>query len=67
MHWSLDVSFGEDAARIRRGHAADNFTRLRRFALGLLARQSSQKVGKKAKSKLCSWYHDYLLKVLNEQ
>jgi len=66
LHWSLDVSFGEDAARIRQGHAAENFSRLRRFALGLLARESSQKVGKKAKSKLCSWDHHYLLKVLTQ-
>lgn len=66
LHWSLDVSFGEGASRIRQGHAAEKFSRLRRFALGLLARESSQTVGKRAKSKLCSWDHDYLLKVLNQ-
>ena len=66
LHWSLDVSFGEDASRIRTGHAAENFSRLRRFALGLLAREKSCKLGKKAKSKGCSWDHDYLLKVLTQ-
>jgi len=66
LHWSLDVSFDEDQSRIRQGHAAENFSRLRRFALALLARESTQKVGKKAKSKLCSWDHDYLLKVLSQ-
>jgi len=64
LHWSLDVSFGEDAARIRQGHAAENFSRLRRFALALLAREPT-KLGKKAKAKACGWDHDYLLKVLN--
>jgi len=67
LHWSLDVSFGEDESRIRQGHGAENFSRLRRFALSLLAREASQKVGKKAKSKLCGWDHDYLLKVLTQQ
>jgi len=65
LHWSLDVSFGEDAARIRQGHAAENFSRLRRFALTLLAREPT-KLGRKAKAKACGWDHDYLLKVLNQ-
>jgi len=65
LHWSLDVSFGEDAARIRQGHAAENFSRLRRFALGLLAREPT-KLGKKAKAKACGWDHDYLHRVLNQ-
>jgi predicted transposase YbfD/YdcC len=36
LHWSLDVTFGEDACRVRKDHAAHNFATLRRFALNLL-------------------------------
>jgi predicted transposase YbfD/YdcC len=66
LHWSLDVSFAEDASRIRMGHAAENFSRLRRFALSLLAREPT-KLGKKAKAKACGWDHDYLLKIISVQ
>lgn len=36
LHWSLDVVFGEDQARMRDGNAAENFSILRRIALKLL-------------------------------
>ena len=36
LHWVLDVSFGEDANRTRRGHGAENLSTLRRFAMGLM-------------------------------
>ena len=36
LHWVLDVTFNEDASRIRRGHGAENFTFLRRMAIGIL-------------------------------
>jgi len=35
LHWALDVSLGEDACRVRQGHAAENFSRVRRLALNL--------------------------------
>ena len=64
LHWSLDVSFREDACRIRQGHAAENYSRLRRLALNLLKKDKTCKLGLKGKSKVCSWDHDYLLKIL---
>ena len=36
LHWVLDVSFGEDANRTRRGHGAENLSILRRAALSIL-------------------------------
>ena len=36
LHWQLDVTFGEDQSRLRRGHADANFSILRRTALSLL-------------------------------
>ena len=35
LHWSLDVTFGEDDSRVRTGHAAEHLSRFRRIALGL--------------------------------
>jgi predicted transposase YbfD/YdcC len=63
LHWQLDVSFDEDQRRIRKGHGAENFSRLCRLSLNLLKRESSQKVGIKTKRKICGWDNDYLLKV----
>lgn len=64
LHWTLDVGFNEDQCRIREGHAAENFSRLRRIALNLLKNEKTVKAGIKAKSKTAGWDHNYLLKVL---
>ena len=66
LHWSLDVAFREDDRRIRRGHGAENFSRLSRIALNLLKSETGQKVGIKTKRLCCGWDHDYLLKVLTQ-
>jgi predicted transposase YbfD/YdcC len=63
LHWQLDVSFDEDRRRIRKGHGAENFSRLCRLSLNLLKRESSQKVGIATKRKICGWDNDYLLTV----
>lgn len=49
LHRSLDVSFNEAASRIRNGYGATNFSRLRRIALNLRKRETSEKVGIKIK------------------
>ena len=41
LHWSLDVSFGEDQSRARTRHAAANLATLRRIALNLLRADNS--------------------------
>ena len=64
LHWSLDMSFDEDASRIRKGHAAENFSRLRRIALNMLQRETSRKVGIKTKRLIAGWDHNYLLGLL---
>ena len=63
LHWQLDVSFNEDQRRVRKGHGAENFSRLCRLSLNLLKREDSQKIGIATKRKNCGWDNDYLLKV----
>lgn len=64
LHWVLDVSFAEDQARQRKGHSAENFSRLRRIALNLLKQEKTKKRGIKGKRLNAAWDHDYLLKLL---
>jgi len=64
LHWSLDVSFGEDASRLRNGYGAENFSRLRRIALNLLKRVTGEKMSIKSKRLRAGWDEDFLLKIL---
>ena len=64
LHWQLDMSFGEDRSRIRKGHADANFAVVRRTALSLLKNEKSQKVGVKTKRLTAGWNDDYLEQVL---
>ena len=64
LHWQLDVTFGEDQCRIRKGHADANFSLLRRHALSLLKNEQTSKVGIKNKRLTAGWNDDYLQKVL---
>jgi predicted transposase YbfD/YdcC len=64
LHWQLDMSFGEDRSRIRKGHADANFALVRRMALSLLKNETSQKVGVKTKRLTAGWNNDYLGQVL---
>ena len=63
LHWSLDVVFHEDDSRIRKGHAPENMTVMRKIALSLLAKESS-KSSKKAKRLKAGWDNDFLIQVL---
>jgi hypothetical protein len=40
-HWVLDVTFREDGCRVRKGHAPQNFSALRKFVLALLRRDET--------------------------
>ena len=64
LHWQLDVTFGEDQSRIRKGHADANFSILRRTALSLLKNNRTKKLGIKNKRLTAAWNNDYLLEVL---
>lgn len=64
LHWSLDVSFNEDQSRLRKGHGAQNMSRLRRIALNALRNDRGEKLGIKNKRLLAGWDHRYLLRLL---
>jgi predicted transposase YbfD/YdcC len=64
VHWVLDVAFGEDDCRIRKGNGAENFAVLRHIALNLLRREKTGQCSLKAKRKKAAWDSDYLFKVL---
>lgn len=64
LHWQLDVTFGEDQSRIRKGHADANFSILRRTALSLLKNNHTLKVGVKNKRLSAGWCDEYLVQVL---
>jgi predicted transposase YbfD/YdcC len=64
MHWQLDVTFGEDHCRTRKGRGDANFSILRRTALSLLRNEKTEKIGVKNKRLTAAWNDNYLEKVL---
>ena len=74
-HWSLDVTFREDQSRVRKGHGAENLSRMRRLALNLVRHPPDrvsvrtgrpQKTSLKLKRLMCDWDTDYLLSALTK-
>lgn len=67
LHWQLDVSFGEDDSRLRKGKGAENFSRVRRVVLNLLRKVPAEKRQSiKTRRYRCSIDKQYLLKVLSQ-
>lgn len=67
LHWQLDVTFGEDASRIRKRNGAANMSILRRTALSMLKNETSFKRGIKGKRVAAALDETYLEKVLFSQ
>ncbi len=65
LHWSLDVSFNEDANRTRTDHSSENLSITRRVGLNILKTDTTMKVGIAAKRKAAGWNTKYLEKLLN--
>ena len=66
LHWTLDVSFGEDACRVRETNAAHNLGLLRRLAHSLLKNTPAEPrdLSIKGKRLLCSSDNSFILRVL---
>lgn len=67
LHWSLDVTFGEDACRVRKDHAPTNLALLRRIALNLIKLQPKGKLSTRAQIKQAAWDDGFRLRLLNLQ
>lgn len=65
LHWSIDVAFGEDKSRKRKGNNAQNFGLIRRIALNLLKTNTDKpKVSLNRKMNKCSLSDEYRRKTL---
>ena len=64
LHWSLDVSFREDASRIRSESGPENFALLRRIALVLMKRETSVRGGAPTKQFRAAVDPTYAMRVL---
>jgi predicted transposase YbfD/YdcC len=66
LHHVLDVSFHEDDSRVRRGHGAENLSRLRRMALNLLrnANPLTKRKSIKGRRKIAAWDNNFLLRLI---
>ena len=64
VHWVLDVTFNEDASRIRKDNAPLNFAVLRRMALNLLSRDETVRGSIAMKRYRAALDNNYLLQVI---
>ncbi len=55
MHWVLNMSFGEDQSRIRKGNAPENMAIIRHFALNLLQKYKKGRQTIKRLRKMSGW------------
>lgn len=64
LHWTMDVTFKEDACRVRTGHAPQNLALLRRIALNALNREQSFRRSNRQKSNRAAMDNNYMLTIL---
>jgi predicted transposase YbfD/YdcC len=64
LHWSLDVTFGEDQNRARTGYANQNLALLRRLCLNLVKRKRDPKLSMRRQRKIAALKEDYLQQLL---
>lgn len=64
LHWCLDVTFREDACRVRKDNASENFNIIRKIALNLLKTNATRKLTVAKKRQLATLNNDYLAEVL---
>jgi predicted transposase YbfD/YdcC len=63
LHWRLDVVFGEDASRIRKGHAPAIMTSLRHLCMNLFEQEGS-KLSLAKKRRKAAWNDDFRARVV---
>jgi predicted transposase YbfD/YdcC len=63
-HYVLDVTFGEDKSRIRRGYAAENMAIMRRIANSLLRTDTTPKMSMRRKIGRANRSTEYMARIL---
>jgi predicted transposase YbfD/YdcC len=64
LHWSLDVTFGEDSSRKRKGQSPENFNIMLKSAMTLLVNDKTTKLSKNRKRLKAALDHKYREKLL---
>lgn len=64
LHWTMDVTFGEDQSRARTQYAAQNLATLRRIILNLLKKDKTPKLSLRRKRTKAALDETYLKKLL---
>jgi predicted transposase YbfD/YdcC len=65
LHWSLDVTFAEDASRIRKGSGQEVASMFRRLALSMLKRNTTVKASLRGKRLMAGWDSNLLEEILS--
>jgi hypothetical protein len=66
LHWVLDISFGDDQSRIRKGNAPRNMAIVKKTVLNLrqITKKSMSRITFKRMRKLAGWNGDFLDTIL---
>jgi predicted transposase YbfD/YdcC len=64
LHWSLDVTFGEDECRIRTKNAAENVAVVRHFAMNLVKGYKGDRLSMRRRRRRCDYQPEYRMRVL---
>ena len=66
LHWVLDISFGDDQSRIRKGNAPQNMAIIKKTVLNLLRimKKDHPRISLKRMRKLAGWDNNFLHNVL---
>lgn len=65
LHWVMDVTFGEDASRIRKDHGGENVSWLRRLAITLIKNETNRKDSIRAKRLRAAYDTNYLQEIVS--
>ena len=64
LHWCLDMTFGQDACRIRSNHATENFAVVRHFALNVIRNYNGDRYSVPRRRRLCDYDRNYRKRLL---
>jgi predicted transposase YbfD/YdcC len=65
LHWVLDVSFGEDQSRIRKGNGPENMSIMRHCAINMIRKYKSKRQSIKGLRKQAAWDEGILEGILD--